>query len=422
MRFRRFLVVFLVLLLAHQSYVYASIVGSAAKVAASVSGVIEAQLIRRGFAANDPRFQATLAAVSAVANNSVAGTAGAAAMALAGIAGLPVWATIAVGLGVGALVYGIYSFTKDSSGNLVYSAPGATDPAGSLYWTYTNKAGVTKTYLQNVSNANVICNDYWSSASYCGGSRTGSATTITSCTVTLSAGNACLPNPPPQYAPFNMMSSSVTPGSDYVVAPVTITGNMDTIAPSLPAAALAAPISDNSLAQVTDALYKQAAAQIGYSGIPYSMVDPVGATDAATWKAANPSAVPTMADVLSPIGSAVALPDPTAATSGSTTPTTLTPTPVDLGVDPGVAQPGLETTPTAAQILAPVLGLLPTLKSFVVPSHTATCPRPTASVWGKTLTLSGHCDLLDAPAVHDTLYAVMALVWTMVGLFIVLKA
>lgn len=184
------------------------------------------------------------------------------------------------------------------------------------------------------------------------------------------------------------------------------------------------PLNPQIIANLANRAWQQAAATPGYTGVPYQMYDPVSSWDVA--QAYSPQnnpyndTYPTVQDALAPVSA------PNTAISINLDPnpvtTTTSPSTVDLGPDPGIAAPVLEATPTAQQILSPILNLMPSLKSFVVPSHTAACPRPSATVWGKTVTLSGHCDLLETPGVRDALYAAMAVVWTMAALFIVLKA
>jgi hypothetical protein len=93
---------------------------------------------------------------------------------------------------------------------------------------------------------------------------------------------------------------------------------------------------------------------------------------------------------------------------------------VNLGPDPNIGAPALESTPTAQMILSPLLNLFPTLKNFVVPSHPSECPRPAITLFNKSLVLDCHCALLES--VRPTLYAVMTFVWAVVALMIILAA
>ncbi|WP_146083328.1 hypothetical protein [Methylobacter tundripaludum] len=514
---RRFLVVFLVISLLVSGYVCASAATAAARVSVGVAGVIEKQLVRRGFAANDPLFQATLDAVGVAANDAVFNAAGTVGMAAAGVAGFPAWATVAVGLGIGALTFGAYKLLTDpvtvtdpvtgvvskkfvigtstqSVADLKAAALAVAPPPASSTTSFQYPAA-TVVFPKVQAMTMPMCSYYSQCASlpssanypYLGNSdgygaipftTIGDFVTYVNYNISQSLSGAVAdpgnPNVPAaighvvwitapsvssadphpfgsyggMYAQANLVMdwawsgnydsagyktyiartdgyfstywAQANPNQAYVKPPES--GSFDHLMATLTAAQASAPLSNGSLADVADAVYQKAAADPANAGkiFPYSLTDPVTASDVSTWSTLNPTSVPTMTDAMSPIGSTVTIPNPYAPAAPAVS--TSTPPVLDLGPDPAIPAPGLESTPTASQILSPILGLMPDLKSFVVPSHTATCPRPTASVWGKTLTLSGHCDLLDAPAVRDTLYAVMALVWTMVGLFIVLKA
>lgn len=185
------------------------------------------------------------------------------------------------------------------------------------------------------------------------------------------------------------------------------------------------PASPALVAQAANNAWQSAASQPGYQGLPFQASNPVTTADAQAWQAANPSSYPTVGDMLSPAvnpsTSAVSQPvaPGTVANPGTNTAPANTPQ-VNLGTDPVVPLPTLEGTPTGQMILAPILSLFPDLKSFVVPSHSAECPKPTLNLFGRALLLDGHCTLLET--VRPTLYAVMAAVWLVIALFIILAA
>jgi hypothetical protein len=205
----------------------------------------------------------------------------------------------------------------------------------------------------------------------------------------------------------------------------------------------ASKLSSDALARVVDSAWARAAAQPGYQGLPYSATQPVTAADAAAWQAENPSEAPTLGDVLLPASlpgastvpvsttvSVSQLPSTDPATGGTTDPAPTgtqnvnvvnVPTVrVEWGVDPAVGTPSLEQTPTASSILSPLLNLMPSLRTFVVPSHSSVCPKPAFSMFGRQIVMATHCAMLDD--VKPTLYAVMAFVWLMLGAFIILRA
>lgn len=517
MRFRRFLLVFLMFSIVWQGQAQAQALPVATRVGTVVAGAIEQQLIRRGFAANDPRFQATLNAVGVAANDAVFNVAGTAGMVVAGVAGLPAWATVAIGLGIGALAFGAYKLltqpvtvtdpvtgqpvqkyalapadatTADIQAAAANPLPSINSPNPSALTNpapsqYSQPISVVFPYVQMMDP--VSCAQYYECSSrpagkgypyYIGDSSNGYAAVPVSTlgdfnayvsykvgqlTATGDDGNPNAPaamghvenlsitlqggqivasgtivydwqwtggydaNGKKTYQPradgyYSTINWSAQPNPYFVAPPQT--GTLDELLTKLATDANAAnsSISPQSLADITNAAWQNAAARPDYQGFPYSLTDPVSPTDAQNWQMQNPMSQPTLNDALQPITGPVTVPNPYANPNPGTDPNTNPTVKVDLGPDPGIGAPGLEQIPTAASILAPLLNLFPDLRSYVVPSHSAECPKPSMELWGKTLVLQGHCDLLDSPAVRQTLYLIMAAVWVMVALFIVLAA
>lgn len=205
----------------------------------------------------------------------------------------------------------------------------------------------------------------------------------------------------------------------------------------------AKPVSPSTVASLVNSAWSAAAASPGYVGVPYT--NPITVEEVVAVQAAS-SSWPTVGDLIqetsAPAGVTAAnvaatytLPGANLASSGpdsSTAPSVPVTVPVvpggnatvnvsvDLGPSPGVLAPGLESTPTASMILSPIVGLLPTLKNFVVPSHSAVCPTPSFSFFGSQQTVDAHCTLLEP--VRPTMSAVMAVIWIAIALFIVLSA
>lgn len=517
MRFQRFFLVFLMFSIVWQGQAQAGALPAATRVGTAVAGVIEQQLIRRGFAANDPRFQATLNVVGIAANDAVFNVAGTTGMVVAGVAGLPAWATVAIGLGVGALAFGAYklltqpvSVTDPVTGQTTQKyavapvdasvadiqaaaanpLPAVTSPNPSALTNltpsqYAQPISVVFPYVQMMDP--MSCAQYYECSSrpagksypyYIGDSSNGYAAVPVSTfgdfnayvnykvgqlTATGDDGNPNAPvamghvenlnivlqggqivasgtlrydwqwtggydaNGNKTYQPrtdgyYSAINWSAQSNPFFVAPPQT--GTLDELLTKLAidAAAANSAISAQSLADITNAAWRNAAARPDYQGFPYSLTDPVSPTDAQNWQMQNPMSQPTLNDALQPITGPVTVPNPYTTTTPDPGTTTNPTVKVDLGPDPGIGAPGLADIPTAASILAPLLNLFPDLRSYVVPSHSAECPKPSMELWGKTLTLQGHCDLLDSPAVRQTLYLIMAAVWVMVALFIVLAA
>ena len=193
---------------------------------------------------------------------------------------------------------------------------------------------------------------------------------------------------------------------------------------------LAKPVNPELVAGMADKLWRDAAAQPGYSGLPYQASDPITAADVDAWRQANPQAYPTVAEFVKPqtmANSPFTLPTSTtpvtsadpAAPGVGTNPAASQPQ-QNLGTDPGIGAPSLESTPTAEQILKPIFDVMPGFKSFAMPAHTGTCPQPEFEALGQRFVMDQHCVLLDQN--RSTLQAVMAAVWLLVAAFTVLRA
>lgn len=190
------------------------------------------------------------------------------------------------------------------------------------------------------------------------------------------------------------------------------------------------------MAILVDGMWRKAAQQPGYSGLPYSYSKPVRPSEVREWQQAHPDATPTVGDLLAPVPQPSIGLTPTIGgrvtpitpvnpgtkpdTKGETKPSTKGDATVNLGPDPGIGAPGPEATPRAASILQPLLSLLPDFRHYVTPAHTTECPKPVFHVFDKTVTMESHCTI--AEHVRGPLRAVMAVVWLSVALFIILSA
>lgn len=218
--------------------------------------------------------------------------------------------------------------------------------------------------------------------------------------------------------------------------------SLDAAVAGIDATSKAAKISPDTLAKMVNQSWQKAAAQAGYAGLPYSVTEPVTPAEVQAWQFENPSLNPTINDLLVPavapggnIQISVNAGATTTPTTDPTTDPTTSPTPVgttnvnvvnvptvrvDWGADPGVSAPSIEQTPTASAILSPLMNLMPSLRSFVVPSHSSVCPTASMTLFEKHLVMQAHCAVLDES--KPTLYAVMAFVWLMLAAFIILRA
>jgi hypothetical protein len=452
---RRFVSLLLVVSLLFSSFTPVHAQALPTRFAVAVGGVIERNFARLGFAANDPRIASTLTAVGVAANDSVFGVASGVGMVAAGVAGLPAWATVAIGLGIGALAFGAYKLlTSSSPGGIAVVLP-ATDPRLA-----TNKPVSTEIGPRDVvclpgqsgctpsvtSFASDVPNRH---ADYSGFQHAvrnyGDAAALANADLTAHPEYYCVSSPcavtsvVPVGSDINQGMLQVNysggqPGYSYMYdsanpayvptapMPETVPGTLDQIAAQMPPVAMTTPIDPQSMADIANEALRRAAAQPGYSGVPVPLNQPITPQDVIDWGNLNPGKMPTAADVLAPLPNGVVMPAPSGSALPSPYPSpypspTPTPTPSDTFLPPG-----MENTPTASQILAPILGLLPDFRSYVTPSHAATCPTPSVDVFNKHLVLDAHCTLLDSPGVRQVLYGVMAAVWTIVAIFIILAA
>lgn len=99
---------------------------------------------------------------------------------------------------------------------------------------------------------------------------------------------------------------------------------------------------------------------------------------------------------------------------------TNTDTSIDLGEDPGIKSPELETPPTGEEILKPITELMPDIKKLSIASKDVQCPVWSFELWDNTFAIDSHCTLLEK--IRPLLKAVFLLIWGMISLRIILTA
>ncbi len=460
---KKLLVIWLALILV-MNPVFAGVAVPVTSMQNSISGVIQHKAIKRGFAANDPRFGATLNLVSSGLGTAAAG---AATVMLAGVTA-PAWVTGAIAIGVGAVVsYGVslaldgvvkWAFSADKtdttpitqSGSQVAQPVPAGLTAGQPHW-------VTNSYRANdaMSTIRAVFGDNYA-ASYAAatsfefwiGDCSADTSTTYNCNVkrrTKADGTVTnysnirasyVTSPAPRTCPTGQVSNATvcvvptaypdkTPnsGADGKIA-------VQTAVDSLTAAELAKPLNPQLVATIADKAWADAAAKPGYNGLPYIASDPITAADADAWRAANPQNWPTVQEFVKPqtmtntpfsvptAPAPVTTQDPSAPAQG-TNPGAANPV-ENLGIDPGIGAPVLETTPTVDQILKPIFDLMPSFRTFTTPSHSAVCPKPAFDIFGAHIVMDSQCTI--AESTRSTLYSVMLAVWAIAAAFIILRA
>lgn len=409
-----------------------------ARIGQQIAAVVKNKVGIRGFAANDPRFGATVAAVGTAVVEI--GT----AVVVAGTA--PAWGTVlATAVIAGAVGYGIQSlanwlFNKD--GTVTVSAgAGSSGPVLAAGKCYTASGSGCYGSISDAMSAMGITPGTVSGTDQYGG-YVWTTYVIFGAVPGYQYYNVkrCRPPSPCSYDFYTGNWPDVSPNDSHAAKYVGLINGSpsavqiaDNAPPSAPttkpvAEALAAlsdtdkakPLPDQVIADLADAAWRHAANQPGYNGVPYSLTDPVTQADVAAARAANP-AVPqaTVGDLAEPISSSNPLGQTSPSTSPATNPAASSPQ-VNLGDDPNIGFPTLEATPTAQQIIDPLAGLAPSLKSWVVPAHMAECPKPAFDLFGKHIIMDQQCSMFEEH--RSTLYNAMLVAWALIALFIVLSA
>lgn len=408
----------------------------------AVASVIQFKVKKWGFAANDPRVTATFTGVGTGLTTLALGVAGGAVAAVG-------WPALLVSAGIAAVVTGSITLALDSIYKWLFNADGTITTSsggggnGALVKGGAYVSGSYSSAQYPAPHTKAQADDDWQRG--CNPYNQCTGTTVEAGPIYQSTENGNSPitvyhydvkKGVNAYTNFAMilhasgasMSCDTGKAADKGVCVSIQTGSSDGLnnanpsaaVENVPASELGKAVSDQFLAGVANVAWKAAS---NSGGLPWTPSDPVTPADVAEWRAENPSNVPTVGDAIAPVsnGNTVVISPNTSGQAGngpSTTPGSGTT--VDLGPNPNTPAPTLEATPTAQQILAPVLGLMPDLKTFAVPSHSAACPATSFAALGRTYALDSHCALLEAN--RQLIEAVMMLCWTLASVFIVLKA
>jgi len=453
--------------------------GVPANVSSAVSTVTQKKMLSLGVAADDTRFLSTLNGMTSVALGSAAG-AGTALMVGGAVATAPAWLSVAATAGISALVgtavtLGVSSLWNWAFGDSTSSTPvTVTVPAGSSPEGYpssvaaidfgaptlgggmvqalpTTIGGIVYCQDSIFPNASVPCaGDPWGALA---GSYNVTAPNVSNGKYQLinCSSNGCdiqyYNNGWQTLGSVKIATKTGTvncPAGDYYISGSTscipvpgatataVSGSysMNDAVNMLPSSEADQQVNPQIISAIADALWQKASQQPGYNGVPYPVSNPITAGDATTAKQ-GASSWPTVRDLVT--ASANSSTDFTVSTGSSTgtgtgsgtgtgtgTGTTTIQVTVNLGPDPGIASPTLESTPTMPQILGPILSLFSDVRAFQVPSHQGVCPRPTFAAFGRSFTIAAHCTLIEQQ--RSVIAGFMAVVWVLIGLMIVLKA
>jgi hypothetical protein len=412
----------------------------------SVSGVIQQTMLSRGFSANDPRFGATLAKSS----TALAGVVGTATAVTVGTVTAPGWASVALAVSVGAVITYAVQLGLDSLTNWLFRTDGKIDEsgqpaqlatttainAGGSFWkTSFHSSGVDFDYAGGDGEA-VARQGYFSYRSQISQSTTTAPTcsvgqfTVICSPVTATLYSSGAPASCTAGTVYNYTTHSC--GAYQFAAPSAVpaktAATLQTAINDLPAADKTKPLNPAVIAALADQIWKNAASQPGYDGLPYVATDPISAPDAASWQQANPNSWPTVSDFVNPqatpsggtSASPYLLPNTSSPVSTYNPTSQTSTTQTNFGPDPAIGTPSLEVTPTANQILAPILGLFPSFKNFTVPAHSAECPKPAFDAFGKHFVMDSHCTMFEQN--RSALSGFMLLAFALAAILIVLSA
>jgi hypothetical protein len=413
---RKMLVLFMALTLACNAFAY-----DGSNIAREVASVLRGKAVARGLVASDPRVTGLVAAAGTAVTEIAVG------VVVAGTA--PAWGTLLASAAIAGVVgYGIqalvgYLFNQDGTVNV--PAQGAQGP----------QLGAGQCF--NADNAN-----------YCYASLVDALVDGTDIRAVQCGLNAAVfsfsVGAIPGYSKFEiknalngvvcysfekyirMISGSPRPlryaDVDFMTGTTPAqTRPVGDALEALPELQKGLVIPARTIADIADAVWRRAASQPGYNGVPYSLSDPVTEADVQADRAANPGrAVPRVGDLASPINTTNPLAEPSTSPVNDPVVNPSTQPQVNLGNDPVIGAPILEATPTAQQIIDPLAGLAPSLKSWVVPAHVADCPRPAFDLFGKHIIMDKQCAMFEDN--RPTLYNAMLVAWALIALFIILSA
>lgn len=440
---RRFLIMFISCLMVCQSVMAQALPVS--KMQSLISGVIQQKSLKRGFAANDPRYGRTLVQTSDTIAGVAGGTAG---VITAGAITAPAWVTVAVGVGVAVVVtYGV-----------------AVGLNGLVKWLFKLTGIDELGQNADIDKSNGIApgSEFWCGSDrinqLCGGDpyaigfqahfniqiRGGNQNPSTP-TCNPGEGGASVTCGSIYVAKQNNVNRTCAKGQywggtgcsaySYTMPPYGSTSTNTNVSPQtavdhLTVQERALALNPEIGAAVANKAWQDAAAKPGYDGLPYTAADPITPAEVAQWKQANPTRYPTVGDFVAPqpaanqpwklpINPAADTQQATDSPAPGTNPAQGQPL-VNLGPDPGIGAPTLEATPTPVEILQPIFDLMPGFKNFAVPSHSGQCPMPQFDVFGEQIVMRSHCDISEDN--RASIAAIMAAVWALCAAFIVLRA
>ncbi|MFL9872965.1 hypothetical protein [Paraburkholderia megapolitana] len=430
----------------------------------TLGALVAANAAANGFSAADPRVAATAAAIGARAEALAAAAASAAGEALGAVS----WGAVAAAAGIGAML-GAYpvslgndtltkwQFNHDGTVSVYPPSTGAPPGGGSSpiggsvspyaaltagagYWfvgqvtgSSADAAGEALMETSGATSWNIKCPLDKPTEAVCTGTQTMSdgRVLVPSFSVAQSGSVWAGPTCASGMGTSKGTCAAFTPQQP-PPPPPPVTTSPSAAAAGTSAADQADSLNPKVAAATVDALWSSVASQPGYQGLPYPVNAPVTGAQAAGVESSIGASWPTVGSFTGGAGTTAAggsstapfsTSIPAASNPASSVPVATNPgsgAQINIGPDPGIGAPGLEQTPTATQILAPILGMLPDFQHYGLPAHNAACPEPSVTVFGSTVTMTAQCTLSEE--FRTQIYVTCVLVFTLGALFVLLTA
>lgn len=436
----------------------------------AIRSAVEMTMIRRGFAANDPKFVATISRIS----EALTSAARASTVVTAGAVTAPAWGSVAVSLGIGLVIGYAVDLAAGALVKWIFNADGTITQVqrpladGEVPdWYPPYKAGevdhspefVGGIPVRRPDDALTFLRESEGSVIYYpveGWSVEESARLVRSgvyqnCYESVAVGPFCVVIEPSQVRPLRTFHDA-----DFATA-----------SKALPDSDLHHELNPTILAAIANRAWSEAASSPDYAGVPFSVLEPVIEADIVQADVLTPFAsAATVADFIAPQPISQPLPSrdpagseqtdggtsvnaPTQGSSNSQTPSkgpnadtgySLDPAPsaepvdgdqsepesgddpdeeVDID-DPGIGAPVLEEIPTAAQILEPLRHFFPFLKDLDMSAQHGECPQPSFEFGGHAFVLKAHCDLIEER--RDVISASFLAAFALLSILIILRA
>ncbi|WP_062064531.1 hypothetical protein [Cellvibrio sp. OA-2007] len=415
----------------------------------TLGSIYQTKATKLGFAANDPRFTSSVKSISARSTALAGGFSG-------GILATAKWPRLLLTAGIFTLADIAQDLSTDPNLKVQWNddqtlklsgLPGNADyasfPICSTGQSLISSVGTSydgfcvntaRNAFSRISTRSVSCNSGAAVQALCSqktliqyvnSSFSGAAQTPLSSYPYWRITNAFLINSTEDTNSYNVVYSYVAPSGVVLTPPSPATESLSPEAAlaALPEAYMNKPLSDEQIANAANTMLQNAHAHSPLA-MPELAANPVTLADVNAWRIQNPQAIPTVADLFSPVAApgsgSVLIPNPAVDPTAEVTPGTQVIN-VEAKVEWGVfTPPTLDETPTANNILDPLFNFFPSWADYSMPSHHAECPQPQFTVFGHTYTFDQLCTY--AEMMRPQLQAIFMVCWTIVVFFIILSA